>query len=144
MCDHCGCREIASIGRFMADHELLLDLVREIRAAVYAGNERAARKVVAELAGLLDPHVHAEERGLFAVMRGQGEFVDYIDRLEAEHADLAARISGPLGAAEIIEICDRLREHIHAEEYGLFPAALAGLGGADWDAVTAGETALLR
>ncbi|HEU5161325.1 MAG TPA: hemerythrin domain-containing protein [Streptosporangiaceae bacterium] len=138
MCEHCGCREITPIGRLMAEHERLLDLVGLIRTALRAGDESGAREIVAELAGVLDPHVRAE-RGLFAVMREQGEFVDYLDGLEGEHADLAARLAGPLAAADLIEICDRLREHIQAEEYGLFPAALAGLGGGDWDDVTARE-----
>jgi hypothetical protein len=142
MCDHCGCREITPISRLMDEHERLLDLTGEIRAAVRAGALPAARGIVARLAAQLDPHVRSEERGLFAVMREQGEFVDHIDALEDEHADLAARLAGPLLAADILDICDRLREHVHAEEYGLFPAALAGLGGADWDAVAAGEAAV--
>lgn len=136
MCDHCGCREITPIGRLMAEHEDLLRLAGEARAALRAGDEATARAVIADLAALLHPHTEAEERGLFAVMGRRAEFAGHIAGLEAEHAGLAARLAGPLGRAEITGICDRLSDHIQAEEYGLFPAALASLSGDDWEAVS--------
>jgi hemerythrin-like domain-containing protein len=139
MCDHCGCREITPIRRLMAEHELLLDLAGLVREAVHAGDRAAAGELFAELTGLLLPHVGAEERGLFTVMRERTEFAEYIDGLEAEHADMAAGLAAPFDADRALDLCERLREHIHAEDYGLFPAALASLGGDDWEAVSARE-----
>ena len=40
------------------------------------------------LAGLLGPHTGAEEVGLFAVMKRQDEFTDYIATLCGEHTTL--------------------------------------------------------
>lgn len=136
MCEHCGCREIGPIGRLMDEHERLLEVAGEAREAARAGDEATARQIVADLAELLRPHVRAEELGLFAVMRERGEFTDYLDELEEEHGDLADRLAGPLPAPGVADLRDRLLEHIQREEYGLFPAALASLGGDDWTAVT--------
>lgn len=141
MCDHCGCREITPIHRLMAEHEMLLDLAGEVRGALARGDTPAASTIFAELTKKLRPHMHAEEHGLFAVMRGLGEFCDHIDWLETEHADLTAKLTGPFSVKMVLDVCDRLREHIHSEEYGLFPFALAGLGGDDWASVCAGESA---
>ncbi|MGE5286449.1 MAG: hemerythrin domain-containing protein [Micromonosporaceae bacterium] len=125
----------------MAEHEMLLDLASEVRGALSRGDTSAARTIFAELTEILHPHVYAEEHGLFAVMRDLGEFSDHIDWLETEHADLEAKLAGPFSPGMALDVCDRLREHIHSEEYGLFPFALAGLGGEDWAAVSARETA---
>ena len=139
MCDHCGCREITPIQRLMAEHESLLDLAAQLRATVVNGNEAAARAILAALTEVLHPHVQAEEQGLFAVLRERGEFLDHIDWLETEHMELSAKLAAPLTGQIVLGICDELREHIHREEYGLFPFALADLGGEDWAAVVARE-----
>lgn len=139
MCDHCGCREVTPIRRLMDEHERLLDLAGEIRDALRDGEPAAARGLFAELTAVLLPHVHAEERGLFAVLRERGEFVEYIDGLEAEHGELGSRIATALDAEAILRICDRLQEHIYAENFGLFPAALATLGGDEWAEIDARE-----
>jgi len=136
MCDHCGCREIGPIGRLMDEHERLLEVAGEAREAARAGDEATAGRIIAELAVLLRPHVQAEEDGLFAVMRERGEYTDYLDQLEDEHAELADRLAGRLTPLTVLEIRARLQEHIQHEEYGLFPAALASLGGDDWTSVT--------
>ncbi|MEV5411620.1 hemerythrin domain-containing protein [Thermopolyspora sp. NPDC052614] len=132
MCDHCGCREVTPIQRLMAEHERLLDMAGEIRDALRVGDSAIARGIFGDLAALLMPHVRAEERGLFAVMRERGEFIDHIDTLESEHGELAARLAATLDDEAILQICDQLRAHIYAENFGLFPAALASLGGDDW------------
>ena len=141
MCGHCGCREVVPIGRLMTEHERLLDLAEDARRAVRAGDAAAARQIITALTGLLIVHTRAEEAGLFAVMRATADFTDHIDRLQAEHAGLMAMLATGLRPGAIPGICDTLREHIHAEEYGLFPAALASLGGDDWEAVSAREAA---
>lgn len=132
MCDHCGCREVTPIQRLMAEHERLLDMAGEIRDALRVGDRATARGVFGDLTALLLPHVQVEERGLFAVMRERGEFTDYLDTLESEHDELASRLAATLDDEAILEICEQLRAHIYAENFGLFPAALAGLGGDDW------------
>lgn len=139
MCDHCGCREVTPIRRLMDEHERLLDLAGEIRDALRAGEPAAARGFFAELTAQLLPHVRAEERGLFAVMRERGEFTEYVDELEAEHGELEGRIAETLDDEAILEVCDRLQAHIYAENFGLFPAALASLGGDEWAEIDARE-----
>ena len=139
MCDHCGCREVTPIRRLMDEHERLLDLAGEIRDALRAGDPAAARARFAELTALLLPHVRAEERGLFSVMRERGEFTEHVDALEAEHGELEARIAAAPDDAALPEVLDRLQAHIYAENFGLFPAALAGLGGDEWAEVEARE-----
>lgn len=139
MCDHCGCRELTPVRRLMAEHERLLDLAGEVRAALRHGDEPSARRSFDELLALLWPHVRAEERGLFSVLRRAGEFVEYLDRLENDHRAFGAAAAAADGdwARRVPAILDELREHIEAEEYGLFPAALAALGGEQWDGMAA-------
>lgn len=141
MCDHCGCRAVTPIEALMAEHERLLDLARAAMETARAGDTAAAGGIVDTLTGLLWQHTRKEETGLFAVMRENAEFTEHVDALEAEHADLEARFGPGFSLASFPGIVDLLRQHIHAEEYGLFPAALASLSGDDWAAVGAGEAA---
>ncbi len=140
MCHHCGCREITPIRRLMAEHERLLDLTAELRSA---GDGPAADRLATDLVELLTTHVRAEEHGLFTSLRDREEFADHIKALEAEHAELALALAPPVTAAGVLAVATTLTEHIHAEEYGIFPAALAELGRADWEAITTREAAVL-
>ena len=89
----------------------------------------------------LDPHTHAEERGLFHVLRRLPEFTDHVDLLHGEHVGIDALVAelraGDVGVID--ELVDALYEHIDKEENGLFPAAAVQLGGTDWDEVVERE-----
>lgn len=122
----------------MDEHVRLLDLAGDVRRVVDR-DLGAARQRFAELVYLLDAHVRREERGLFAVLREAGEFVEHVDELEAEHARLDAAVAalpgGEAWADALAPVLRALAEHIYKEEQGLFPAALATLSGDQWDAV---------
>lgn len=151
MCSYCGCDQLDVIGRFMAEHGEIVNAAGALRAAARAGDRAAAQRAADAVAGLLHPHTHAEEVGLFAVMREQAEFTDTVDRLCGEHEELDRMLhavrGGDLGGVDAF--VDALRHHIDREDNGLFPASAVGLSGADWDrvleqtppAVQAGATA---
>jgi hemerythrin-like domain-containing protein len=131
----------------MAEHEWLHERAHYVRAALRRGDETAARSLFAGLVGILDSHALAEERGLFAAMRRCEEYADHIDTLDNEHAWLRAETEKAATDAEgwsarIASILDVLDEHINKEEYGVFPAALASLTVAEWEAIAAVQPAM--
>lgn len=141
MCSYCGCDSIDLIGRFMDEHVEIINSSGQLRRAVEAGDAELVRERVTHLAGLLGPHTGAEEVGLFAVMKRQDEFTDYIATLCGEHItldELLVRIAA--GEHELYEPFElALRAHIDKEDNSLFPAAAVSLAGADWtdaDALT--------
>ncbi|MFC9327318.1 hemerythrin domain-containing protein [Kitasatospora sp. NPDC057015] len=138
MCHYCGCREIPLIKDFVAEHESVTNLAGGIVHALDHGRAHTVRGQLDTLARELASHWRGEETGLFAVMRGNPEFTDYVDRLEAEHRELAAL----LAAVDLTRSADRtelaaalgaLHQHIAKEEDGLFPASLIALTAEDWD-----------
>ena len=135
MCSYCGCADLDTIGRFMAEHEHIVNHLGELRRSL--GDEPRRRAAVTALAAHLDPHVAAEEAGLFTVMARDAVFTDHIRRLCDEHHeldDLLARIAE--GQVEVYPRFEHaLREHIDREDNGLFPAAAIHLGGPEWDEV---------
>lgn len=139
MCSYCGCESIGIIGTFMAEHVELVNATTALRLASTHHDLIAAAPAAARLAALLTPHAHREEVGLFRVLSRQDEFAGEIAALCAEHvtldALLARIIDGDLTAAE--PLIDALRDHIHREENGLFPASAIALSGSDWDEVDA-------
>jgi hemerythrin-like domain-containing protein len=88
MCEYCGCQALTAIDDLTREHDLVVNLIGDVRAA----------------------HTAADT---------------------ARMADLARQVS---------EILDLLREHILKAQDGVFPAALANLGTADWDAIDAIRT----
>ena len=128
----CGLRGRRSLhGRARAHHQPPGSLAwRPRRPRAQAGGRGAAR-------GAPQPHVVAEEAGLFTVMARDELFTDHIARLCAEHHeldDLLARVAdGEVALYPRFE--DALREHIDREDNGLFPAAAIHLGGPEWDEV---------
>jgi hemerythrin-like domain-containing protein len=114
--------------------------VRAARAATdTAGMAGLARQITA----ILGPHTKVEEHGLFPALAA--DFPDHVIALEAEHrrieAVLGEAVAGtpiePTWPGRLMDALDLLREHILKEQDGVFPAALANLGSADWDAVDA-------
>lgn len=139
MCSYCGCQAITVIGRFMAEHEDVVNALSALRSACVRTDAAAALAAVRVMAGLLRPHTRAEEVGLFAVMGEDEEFHEHIDVLCGEHQmldDLLDAIAS--GAFDRFDAFERaLRAHIDKEDNGLFPAAAIALSGPDWDRVDA-------
>ena len=135
MCSYCGCADLEVIGRFMAEHEHIVNHLGELRRSI--DDEPGRRAAVEALAAHLDPHVAAEEAGLFTVMARDELFTNHITGLCDEHHeldDLLARIGG--GEVDLFPRFEQLlREHIDREDNGLFPAAAIHLGGPEWDEV---------
>jgi hemerythrin-like domain-containing protein len=140
VCDHCGCREFPVIGALTAEHERIQESAGRLRRAIQARDDGAARRLQAELAGQLAPHVATEERGLFAELRADATIRATVERLCEEHRQLAAALRPPAGDEPdwqpVLAALDRLRDHIDKEEYGVFPAAVVLLSMPAWDRIT--------
>lgn len=138
MCSYCGCRSITVIGRFMAEHDDIVNLAGELRRAVERGHPADIRAATDKVRAALDPHTGSEERSLFAQMRKDPEFTDHIDSLCREHELLEGHLTrieaGDHAAYPLFERL--LRNHIDREDNGLFPAAAIALDGPDWEWVT--------
>ncbi|MFG3281899.1 hemerythrin domain-containing protein [Streptomyces sp. NPDC048111] len=138
MCHYCGCREIPLIKEFIAEHERVTDAAGDAQRALAAGDTARARELVAFMAGELETHWRGEENGLFAVMRQDPEYADYIGVLTHEHRDHSVRLRAldpgtEAGRAEFDLMVRELHQHISREEDGLFPASLTALSGDEWD-----------
>lgn len=134
MCSYCGCDSIEVIGRFMSEHEQVINATGRMRTAVRSGDHRAVEDTRSEVAALLWPHTEAEEAGLFRVMAREEVFADHIATLCGEHENLETLLAlvapGDEGAMRRFD--DALRTHIDKEDNGLFPAAAVALDGAAW------------
>ena len=135
MCSYCGCADIEVVGRFMAEHEHIINHLGALRDGLDHPERR--REAATTLSAHLLPHVAAEEVGLFTVLARDDLFTQHISSLCSEHVelnDLLARVAG--GEVELYQrFEDALREHIHREDNGLFPAAAIHLGGPEWEEV---------
>ncbi|MER7175337.1 hemerythrin domain-containing protein [Streptomyces mesophilus] len=138
MCHYCGCRDIPLIKEFIAEHERVTDAAGDAARALDAGDVERARELVAVMARELAAHWAGEENGLFAVMRDDPEYADYIEDLVREHRELAALLpsldlTDAADVRTLREAIDELHQHIAKEEDGLFPASLTALSGEDWN-----------
>lgn len=141
MCHYCGCRDIPLIKEFIAEHERVTDAAGDAARALRRGTPddiAHARDLVAVMARELDAHWAGEENGLFAVMRKDPEYADYIGQLESEHRELAALLpaldlTDSADVRTLLDAIDALHLHIAKEEDGLFPASLTALSGDEWD-----------
>ncbi len=143
MCEYCGCQALTSIEELTREHELVLNLIIDIRAARAGQDVPRMADLARRIAGVLGPHTQVEEGGLFPALAP--EFPDQIAALQAEHE----RIDAVLGEASagppedpgwpdrLAATLTMLRGHIFAEQDGVFPAALASLRTSDWEAVGA-------
>jgi hemerythrin-like domain-containing protein len=144
MCDHCGCRQ-GSIQELMDQHEVISAIGHDIRRCLKDCDEWGARTRLDDLVAILRPHVEWEEAGLFARMSAQGDFVEHVTALEAEHASLYAQVDAVSTAVEwesvLLEMLTELDEHIYRENFGLFPGAISVLDADDWEAIEAARPA---
>lgn len=143
MCEYCGCQALTPIDELTREHELVLGLISEVRAARANGDVARMAGLARQIAAVLGPHTQVEERGLFPALAP--EFPDQMAVLEAEHRRVDAVLAEASGGTpEDHAWPDRLtgtlavlREHIFREQDGVFPAALASLRASDWETVEA-------
>ncbi len=141
MCEYCGCQALAPIAELTGEHDLVLSLVCEIRAARDEGNAPRMAELAAQIAAVLGPHTQVEEHGLFPALAA--DFPDQMAILQAEHQQIAAVLGeaspgpppDPAWPDRLMAAMALLRAHIHKEQDGVFPAALATLCPADWEAM---------
>ena len=152
MCEHCGCRDLTTVGRLMNEHDRLRELSEHIRRHLDAGDADGARDHFQELLVVLGPHVAKEEGALFPRLAVEPELAEHVSMLQGEHAGLYDAVDelddlpvAALGAWRegVLSVLSDLDQHMYKEDFGLFPAALATLAGADWDDVDRWERAHL-
>lgn len=146
MCEHCGCRGVEPIAELMDEHLALLEVAGDARRHLTAGDRAACARAVTELGARLARHVGREERGVFAALRDQGDFVDAVEELETEHVTFDAALAGLDPAApdferQVLRLLDELSEHIDKENLGVFPVAVVTLGARGWATVGAAHDA---
>jgi hemerythrin-like domain-containing protein len=143
MCEYCGCQAITAIDELTREHDLVVTLIGDVRAAHTAGDTARMADVARQMAAILRPHTEVEEHGLFPALAD--EFPDHVAALEDEHRHIKAVLAeaaastptDPTWPGRLIDTLDLLRGHILKEQDGVFPAALANLDTADWDAADA-------
>lgn len=135
MCHDCGCRSYPVIDALSDEHEQINSLAGRLRRAVNSGADPAP--VLAKLVPLINRHTTAEERGLFAELRGDPQLSVAIDELCAEHLHLhqvfADATAGTAAKSVVLAAIDTLRRHIDREEHGIFPAAVILLDADGWE-----------
>lgn len=143
MCEYCGCQALAPIDELTREHDLVLDLISQVRPARAGADLPRMAELANRIAAVLGPHTLVEEEGLFPALAA--EFPDQIAVLEDEHRRIDAVLAeAAAGLPEDPTWPDRLaaeltvlRWHIFKEQDGVFPATLASLRTDDWEAVEA-------
>jgi hemerythrin-like domain-containing protein len=143
MCEYCGCQALATIDELTREHDLVLDLMSEVTAAVAGADTARMAGLARQIATVLGPHTEVEERGLFPALAA--DFPDHIAALGAEHRRVDAVLgeasagtpADPAWPARLAATLVILRQHIFKEQDGVFPAALASLSTAEWEAAEA-------
>jgi hemerythrin-like domain-containing protein len=140
MCEYCGCQSLAAIEELTREHDEVVNLIGEVRAAHAAADTSRMAAVARRIAAVLGPHTEVEEDGLFPALTD--DFPDHVAALKAEHRRIEAVLASAGTPDEdwprrLLEVLDVLREHILKEQDGVFPAALTTLRGSDWAAVEA-------
>lgn len=135
MCSYCGCKSIAIVGRFMAEHEAITNLLTELRSACAAQDADRVKKAVHEVEHALHPHTAMEETTLFSEMKKDPDFTEHIESLCREHTmldeELERLAAGEYDLFHQFEI--DLRNHMDREDNGLFPASAIILDGPQWE-----------
>ena len=139
MCHYCGCREMALIRDYIAEHERATNLGGDVVRALDRGELAVAGELLSAMRAELRSHWRGEENGLFAVLGRDPLMAEHIGPLVAEHRELedllaSADLTEPADQQRIRVAVFELHEHIAKEEDGLFPASLIALGGDEWDA----------
>jgi len=129
----------------MDEHLVLLEIAGDLRRALLERDTALAEAKRSRLVELLAEHVGREEDGVFAALRAQGEYVEEVDALEAEHVSLDESVAMlDLESPHAVEALDRvsaeLSDHIDKENLGIFPVAVVTLGATGWEIVERAHT----
>ena len=140
MCEHCGCRGVEPIAELMDEHLALLELSGDVRRHLTHGDRGEAVAVLKVAGEQLARHVGREERGIFTALKDQGDFVEAVEELEAEHLTFDAQLAALDPDAADFEhrvegLLAELSEHIDKENLGIFPVAVVTLGARGWATV---------
>ena len=143
MCEYCGCQALATIDELTREHDLVLNLMSEVPAAHAGADAAGMGELARQIATVLGPHTEVEEQGLFPALAG--EFPEHVAGLKDEHRRVEAVLgeaaagtpADPAWPVRFAAALAMLREHIFKEQDGVFPAALATLRPADWEAAEA-------
>lgn len=143
MCEYCGCQSVPSLGELAREHDRMVELIVETRAAHRDGDVVRMAQLAQRILDLLAPHAAVEEEGLFPALNT--DFPEQMAALRREHRGvvtvLAAVREAPscdgAWASRLLGALDLLQWHILKEQDGVFPAALATLHSADWRALDA-------
>ncbi|NEA73832.1 hemerythrin domain-containing protein [Streptomyces sp. SID13588] len=146
MCEYCGCQSIKAIAELTAEHDSVVDLISDVRAAHQGADAAEMARVARLITTILLPHTQVEEHGLFPAM--SDEFPEQIAALENEHRHIEKVLgeaadgvpSDPGWPSRLMDALALLREHILKEQDGVFPATLAILTPEQWDMVDAVRT----
>jgi hemerythrin-like domain-containing protein len=140
MCEYCGCQQNPAIAELTAEHDRLRELGHDLTGAVNTADVPAVGRLAAQMRDVLGPHTHVEEAALYPALAA--DFGDQLDQLVAEHRaidtvldELASGHPRPGWKLRTQLALAHLFDHILKEQDGVFPAALATLTTADWDAV---------
>jgi hypothetical protein len=84
--------------------------------------------------------VDREERGVFAALKSQDEFVEAVLELESEHVDFDTEldlldIESPEFDQRVTRLLRSLSHHVDQENLGIYPVASVTLSAAGWDMV---------
>jgi hemerythrin-like domain-containing protein len=143
MCENCGCQALATIQELTREHDLVFGFICDVRAARADADTPRMADLARQIARVLGPHTEVEEQGLFPALAA--DFPDHIETLQAEHRHIEGVLgearsgtpADPAWPARLAEAIQILRQHIIKEQDGVFPAALADLSTADWEAAEA-------
>jgi hemerythrin-like domain-containing protein len=141
MCEYCGCQALATIEELTREHDLVVNLMGEVRTAHAGADTVRMAELARQIAIVLGPHTEVEEHGLLPALTA--DFPEHVAALEAEHrcveAVLADASAGtpadPAWPARLIETLALLREHILKEQDGVFPAAQISLDPDQWERI---------
>ncbi|MCG3754086.1 hemerythrin domain-containing protein [Amycolatopsis sp. Poz14] len=143
MCEYCGCQAVPAIAELTREHDEAVALISRTRTAHGANDVAAMANLARRIAEVLGPHTTVEEQGLFPALHD--EFPDHLAALADQHRQIEHVLgeaadgtpADPAWPARLMATLHLLREHILAEQDGVFPAALSRLDPAQWEAVDA-------
>jgi hypothetical protein len=124
MCEYCGCQEVTAIGDLTREHDAVVNLIADVRAANAVGDVDTMAASARRISDVLGPHTAVEEHGLFSLLAN--EFPDQVAVLRQEHRRtevvLRAAATGtpddPGWPAALLAALEDLREHILKEQDG--------------------------
>ncbi|WP_433386063.1 hemerythrin domain-containing protein [Micromonospora sp. KLBMP9576] len=83
MCEYCGCQAVTAINELTREHDLVVNMIGEVRSAYAADDTDRMAALARGIAAVLAPHTEVEKHGLFPLLTD--EFPDQVAALEAEH-----------------------------------------------------------